>query len=82
MCIRVAAGIVPQAGFKPSFPRLPNEELWERGNRGRGQKGGLWGYKGKGKTFLGRRGQRFYTKSENKEKESHYVRRGVIGGGV
>ena len=40
VCVRVAAGRVPQAGFKPSFPRLPNEELWERGNRGWGVKGG------------------------------------------
>lgn len=39
VCVRVAAGTVPQAGFKPSFPRLPNEELWERGNRGCGVKG-------------------------------------------
>lgn len=43
VCVREreAAGSVPEAGFKPSFPRLPNEELWERGNRG-------WGGKKKG----------------------------------
>ena len=35
----VAAGRVPQAGFKPSFPRFPNEELWERGNGGGKVKG-------------------------------------------
>lgn len=40
----------------------------------------MWGHKGKGKTFRGRRGQRFYTISENKEQESRYVRRGVMGG--
>lgn len=38
------------------------------------------GHKGKGKKFLGRRGQRFYTKSKNKEQEGWYVRTGVFGG--
>lgn len=37
VCVRVAAGRVPQAWFKPIFPRLPNEELRERGNRGWGE---------------------------------------------
>lgn len=48
LCIRVAAGRVPQAGFKPSFPRLPNEELWERGNRGWVERGNVGAYR-KGK---------------------------------
>lgn len=38
------------------------------------------GHKGKGKKFLGRRGQRFYTKSKNKEQEGWYVRTRVFGG--
>lgn len=38
------------------------------------------GHKGKGKKFLGRRGQRFYTKSKNKEQEGCDVRTGVFGG--
>lgn len=38
----------------------------------------MWGHKGTGKKFRGRRVQRFYTKSENKDQESRYVRRGVM----
>lgn len=43
-----------------------------------GKRGGMWGHKGKGKKFGGRRGQRFYTKIKNKEQEGWYVRRGVV----
>lgn len=77
--LRVVVGKVPQAGFKPIFPRLPNEELWDRGNREWGVQGGMLGHKGKGKKFRRRRGQWFYTKSENKEQERQYVRRAVKG---
>lgn len=51
VCIRGAAGIVPKAGFKPNFPRLPNEEPWESGNRGRGQKGDCGGIKERERNF-------------------------------
>lgn len=50
----------------------------EGGGLKRGECGGI---KERERNLEGGGGQRFYTKSENKEQESRYVRRGVMGGG-
>lgn len=70
VCARVAAGRVPQAGFKPSFPRLPNEELWERGNRGWGVKGECGGIKERERNLEGGGSKGFTPKAKTKTRRA------------
>lgn len=76
ICIRVevAAGTVPQAGFKPTFPRfsLMKSSGRERGNRGRGE---MW--KHKKERNLAEVGARGFT-PKTKNRRAWYVRGGLV----
>lgn len=75
MCVRVhgvAAGTVPQAGFKPTFPRFSLMKSSGREGEQRGcgvTEGEMWGHKKREKSG-GSRGQRFYTKPKTKNRRA------------